>query len=80
MEVQARGQPDGRQEAGRTRENFLGSKTFCPSGKNKGAAIINIEISASLKLRGVPDHLTELFIQENTFDNPQYEQLKRMGF
>lgn len=41
--------------------------------------MITIEISASLRLRNLPDYLTDQFIEENSFRNPKYDQLQRMG-
>ena len=42
--------------------------------------MITITVAATLKLHNLPDHLTGQFIQENTFRNPKYDQLKRMNF
>ncbi len=41
--------------------------------------MITIEISSSLRFRDLPDHLTDQFIRENTFENPKYDRLQRMG-
>ena len=38
-----------------------------------------IEISASLRIRNLPGPLARQFITDNTFRNPKYEQLKRLG-
>ena len=38
-----------------------------------------IEISSSLRLRNLPDYLAAQFVQDNTFRNPKYDQLQRMG-
>lgn len=37
-----------------------------------------IEISASLRLRGLPWELAEVFVRENTFENPEYAKRQRM--
>jgi len=41
--------------------------------------MITIEISSSLRLRNLPGPLARQFITDNTFRNPKYEQLKRLG-
>jgi len=38
-----------------------------------------IEISASLRLRKLPEPLAQQFMLDNTFRNPKYEQLKHLG-
>jgi len=39
-----------------------------------------IEISSSLRLRDLPWKLAEVFIAENTFENPKFAKNRRMGF
>ena len=40
---------------------------------------MEITITANLSLAQVPEILKKQFIEENTFDNPEYQKLKALG-
>lgn len=42
--------------------------------------MITITITATIKVRNLPAQLLEQFVADNSFANPKYDQLKRMGF
>ena len=43
-------------------------------------SMTTIGISSNLRLQNLPDYLAQKFIRENSFENPKFSQLERMGF